>query len=116
MNNYLTLARSLAYPYVILNYSSVSFVFNFFFNLVLRAFPLKNGWGGKSPGDEVAFSWFRLSLEEYENDAHLVSLALATPLSSPEQWMGRCLYLEQVNQFTAILTTTSFAVLPQVSH
>ena len=24
------------------------------FNLVPRAFPLKNGWGGKSPGDEVA--------------------------------------------------------------
>ena len=22
-------------------------------NLVPRAFPLKNGWGGKSPGDEV---------------------------------------------------------------
>ena len=26
--------------------------FNYYFNLVPRAFPL-NGWGGKSPGDEV---------------------------------------------------------------
>ena len=26
-------------------------------NLVPRAFPLKNGWGGKSPGDEVVITW-----------------------------------------------------------
>ena len=25
-------------------------------NLVPRAFPLKNGWGGKSPGDEVVLT------------------------------------------------------------
>ena len=28
----------------------------YLYNLVPRAFPLKNGWGGKSPGDEVDIS------------------------------------------------------------
>ena len=44
----------LPHPLVVFFFNSHLFALSPRSNLVPRAFPLKNGWEGKSPGDEVA--------------------------------------------------------------
>ena len=73
-------------------------------NLVPRAFPLKNRWGGKSPGDEVGTLHFRipqqrLSLKSYFRPLERLHSTRGCPLLNLTHNKKTCVIIQ--NTFNA---------------